>query len=249
MTVRRIVVSVEPAPRGRAALETAAEIAERLGAELVGLFVEDVELLRLAGLPFAREIGFASATARALDVAAMERSLRSLANEARRALAEIAGRAPLRWSFRVTRGSTLAELLAAAAEADVVVTRAAGTERMILRLGGSIPGVILLIPEKGWRHPLAAICSADAPPARLAPPLAGLSRLFDEGLEVLLLCEDSETADRWERELQTLLPQYDTVGAIRVIRVTDASELSKLIGKPRTPLRPVIARDGGRHTR
>lgn len=249
MTVRRIVVSVEPAPHGRAALETAAEIAERLGAELVGLFVEDVELLHLAGLPFAREIGFPSATTRSLDVAAMERSLRSLANEARRALAEIAGRAPLRWSFRVTRGSTLAELLAAAAEADVLVTRAPEAERTILRLGGGIPGVVLLLPEKGGRHPLTAICSAGAPPARLAPALAGLSRLFDERLEVLLLCEDVDAADRWERELHALLPELETGGAIRVIRVADAAALAKRIGRSRAPLRPPAARNGGRRNR
>lgn len=237
MTIRRIVVSVEPAPHGRAALEIAAEIAERLGAELVGLFVEDVELLHLAGLPFAREIGFPSATTRALDVASMERSLRSLAGEARRALAEIAGRAPLRWSFRVARGSALAELLAAAAEADVLVARASGVERAIVRLGGGISNVVLLLPERGGRHPLTAICSADAPIARLAPALAGLARLFGEGLDVLLLCEDPAAADQWERELRALLAELGTDGAIRVVRVANATALAKVIGKTRAPLR------------
>lgn len=237
MTIRRIVVSVEPAPRGRAALETAAEIAERLGAELVGLFVEDVELLHLAGLPFAREIGFPSATTRSLDVASMERSLRSLAGEARRALAEIAGRAPLRWSFRVARGSALAELFAAAAEADVLVARASSVERAITRLAGGIPNVVLLLPERGGRHPMTAICSADAPIARLAPALAGLARLFGEGLDVLLLCEDPAAADQWERELRALLAELGTDGAIRVVRVADAAALAKVIGRTRAPLR------------
>ena len=57
MTLRRIVVGLDAGPRDRAALEAAAQLAARMQAELVGLFVEDIDLLHLAGLPFAREVG------------------------------------------------------------------------------------------------------------------------------------------------------------------------------------------------
>ena len=234
MSIRRIVVSMESAPQDRAALEAAADIAARLQAELVGLFIEDIDLLHFAALPFAHEVGFPSATRRPLDVSAMERSLRTLAEEGRRALAEIAGRMPLRWSFRVARGSTSVELLAAAAEADLLVARATGIERAVLHVAGGAPTLVLLLRDGGTRHaPLVGICSAAVPPDRVAPALAGLSRLFGEGVDVFLLCENSEAASEWERELRERLAAERAQGSIRVVRAADPGELTGLLDEMR----------------
>jgi K+-sensing histidine kinase KdpD len=119
--IRRIIVGLQPAARSRAVLEAAADLAESMEAELIGLFVENADLLHFAGFPFAREVGFTSALGRPLDVEAMERSLRAWAEEAHRTLASVAGRTSVRWSFRVTRGSLTAEMLAAAEAADLVI--------------------------------------------------------------------------------------------------------------------------------
>ena len=121
MKIRRVIVGLDPVLQSRALLEAAVELAGRMEAELLGLFVENQDLLHFAGLPFAREVGFASATRRTLDVESMERSLRALAKEAQRTLAAVAGRTPVQWSFRVVRGSPAAELLAAAEESDLVI--------------------------------------------------------------------------------------------------------------------------------
>ncbi len=118
MSIRRITV-VQEAVQAARALDAVAQAAAALEAELTGLFIEDVELLHFAGLPFAREIGAFSA--RALDVGTMERHLRSQAQEARRALAAAAEGKPLRWSFRVERGSVPAQVRSALADADLVV--------------------------------------------------------------------------------------------------------------------------------
>ena len=115
MTARRIVLGLDAGTPQRD-LEAVAALAARTGAELVGLFVEDPDLLQFAALPFAREIGGASAARRGLDVASVERSLRALAVEAERMLAGTAGRSAVRWSFRVARGVLLDVLLAAAAD-------------------------------------------------------------------------------------------------------------------------------------
>lgn len=128
MKIRRIIIGLEPAPRSRATLEAAARLAAQLEAELVGLFVENINLLHFAALPFAREVGFASASRRALDLEGMERSLRGLAREARQMLAAVAGRVPVRWSFRVARGTAAGELLAAAADADLVIVNVEGND-------------------------------------------------------------------------------------------------------------------------
>lgn len=121
MKIRRIIVGLEPASRSRALLEAAADLAGSLQAELIGLFVENTDLLNFAGFPFAREVGFSSARSRPLDLEAMERSLRAWADESRRLLASVAGRTSVRWSFRVARGPLAAEMLAAAEEADLVI--------------------------------------------------------------------------------------------------------------------------------
>jgi nucleotide-binding universal stress UspA family protein len=119
--IRRVIVGVDPTLQSRALLEAAVALAGRMEAELVGLFVENQDLLHFAGLPFAREVGFASATRRTLDVESMERSLRALAKEAQQTLASVAGRTSVQWSFRVVRGSPAAELLAVAEEFDLVI--------------------------------------------------------------------------------------------------------------------------------
>lgn len=119
--VRRILVALDASRHSLAALEAAAELAARWQAELLGLFVEDVNLLRLAGLPFLREVYSSSATAEPLDVVRMERALRVRAEQARRALAASAARAQVQASFRVVRGQVATEVLGAAAEADLLI--------------------------------------------------------------------------------------------------------------------------------
>ena len=110
-TIRRILVALDASPHSQAALEAASELADVLKAELVGIFVEDVNLLRLAGLPFAREVGYPSGTDRPLDSPSMERELRIQAEQARQTLAGVAVRRQIRWSFRVVRGQVATELL------------------------------------------------------------------------------------------------------------------------------------------
>ncbi|MGB7837261.1 MAG: universal stress protein, partial [Terrimicrobiaceae bacterium] len=61
MNIRRILVALDASAHSRAALEAACELALGLDAELSGLFVEDINLLRLAQLPFASEISYPSA--------------------------------------------------------------------------------------------------------------------------------------------------------------------------------------------
>lgn len=116
MKVRRIVVGLDSRLRIDAALEALAALAGELEAELIGLFVEDVDLLHLAALPFAREVGFPSATRRDLDVARMERSFEAQANELRRACEAVLKSSSVSWSFRVARGSRAEQLLSAATE-------------------------------------------------------------------------------------------------------------------------------------
>lgn len=101
-------------------LEQAAALARAIEAELAGLFVEDVNLLRLCGLP-GHEIALSSGMARRLEQATMERELRAQAEELRRLLEMVAQAREIAWSFQISRGRRREELLGAARKHDLVL--------------------------------------------------------------------------------------------------------------------------------
>ena len=105
---RHILVALDASPHSVAALMAAAELAALMEAELEGLFVEDINLLRLCGLPFGREIGSYSATARRLDNAGVERQLRALADTIEAVMARITATSAVPWRFSVRRGPVVA---------------------------------------------------------------------------------------------------------------------------------------------
>ena len=76
LAVKRILIALDPSRRGQSALQAAAHLAAGTGAELAGLFVEDINLLRLAGLPFARELGMLADAADLLVMAKSEHLVR-----------------------------------------------------------------------------------------------------------------------------------------------------------------------------
>ena len=104
--IRRILVALDASPHSLPLLQVAAELASRMEAELLGLFVEDIELLRLADSPYACEILYPSATQTPLSRATMELKLRTLSEIARKALAAAASRAQVQWSFRTVCGES-----------------------------------------------------------------------------------------------------------------------------------------------
>lgn len=118
--IQRILVALDASTYSLSALEAAAALAAGQHAELVGLFVEDENLLNLAGLPFAREVRAPSARRKALDSDEMEQGLRLQASQARQTMEAVAGRYGVRWSFHTIRGQVTPTLLAAALKVDLL---------------------------------------------------------------------------------------------------------------------------------
>lgn len=112
--IGRIIACFAPGSAG--APQAIARLAREMQAELLGLFIEDVELLRFAGFPFAAEVGFPSAARRAVDVGGLERQMRAQARALEEALAAILGPAPEGWRFRVERATPQRAVAAALAE-------------------------------------------------------------------------------------------------------------------------------------
>lgn len=127
--MRRIAITLDAFEVSAKALEQAVQLAERMGAQLEGIFIEDIDLIQIAGLPFLREVRSVSRSEDAINLVRMEQELRVLARRAERLLSEQAARHNVTWSFRTWRGSIDADLLAADIEADVFA---------LTRLGASL---------------------------------------------------------------------------------------------------------------
>jgi hypothetical protein len=112
--IERIIACFAPGSAG--APEAVARLAEEMQAELLGLFIEDIELLRFAALPLAAEVGFPSAARRSVDLAGLEWQLRTQAAGLRQALATALDPTAVIWSFRVARASPENAVEAALAE-------------------------------------------------------------------------------------------------------------------------------------
>ena len=152
----RILVAVDASPHSQAALEAAVDMAARFHAELIVLFVEDINVFRIAELPFAHEVGQYSAGRRRLETERIERRLRSRSRVIREQFQALIMRASVQGTFRVARGIIRQEIQTAAQEADVlIVGRAGWSEIRQLRLGSTaraaccdeIPGVTAVLHE------------------------------------------------------------------------------------------------------
>jgi nucleotide-binding universal stress UspA family protein len=212
--IRRILVALDASTHSLAALEAASMLAEALKAELVGIFVEDINLLRLAGLPFAREVRYQSSLDRPLDSSGMERELRIQAEQVQRALVGVAGRRQLRWSFRVVRGQVAAELLTAAQEADVLALgRASWSSTRRLRLGTTARTVVaqasraVLLLQQGHTlcSPLIAVYDGSPEARRVLITAARLLPATDGHLTVIIVADTAEAATRLEAEAAAFL--------------------------------------------
>lgn len=139
---RRILIGLDSSPGSLRGLAEAAQMAARLDAELVGLFVEDENLMRLAGLPQSYEIGLQSAKSRNLDPQAIGRMFKQMAERARREVKRAAEREHVRSSFEVVRGSVIGQLLRALA-GDDGESRGQSRPRR-LGSGDGAPSIILM---------------------------------------------------------------------------------------------------------
>lgn len=218
--VRRVLLAMDNPQASAEALEAAVELAHQLRAELRALFVEDVDLLRLAELPFAKRVVTQSGSDSALDPNKLERALRAEAEDARKGLRSVAERARVRWSFEIVRGHAVDALLSASAETDLLIVgrgRELYVQRLVVRgrrasvaRVAEAPVAVLFAPGVGAERVLAAA--------------VGMARAAGEPLVVLLPDQDEKTAATWRDEAQRILEVLGASARFRTI--VDAKPLT-----------------------
>lgn len=132
---RRVLVALDASPGSRAAAGAAARVAALLGAELVGLFVEDLDLLRLSSSPLAHRVEVLTSSSRRVERRDLEHEMKVQARRAEQALRRAADRVGIECSFRVSRGP-VAERIVAESEASDLVSL--GRYGWTLRAGGAL---------------------------------------------------------------------------------------------------------------
>lgn len=234
----RVLLAMDISPRSKAALKTAVSLAAELDAELVGLFVEDVNLLHLGGLPFAREIGFFPAGSHPIGPEDIEQALQREAGEVQHQLAEAAGRLRLRWSFHVARGQVASELFALASELDLVVL--GKQARFGMRLLNDF-----VLQGEGASGPVAVVFDGSPAACRSLELAHRLSVANGAELRVLVPADTRDEFLRYAGEAQALLGR----GPIPVCKHIVSAEAPELVRAVRDWHAGVLVLNGDGHFR
>lgn len=232
LEIKRILVALDMSPHSLAAMRAAVELAAEWGADLVGLFVEDLDLLRLAQLPFAREVAVYSARVRSLGEEQVELQLRAQAARLRRDLARLAMRQGVRWNFEIARGVIARELLSEAEEADLVVLGKTGwsesqslgsTTRVVV---AQARGRVLILQHQARMVPSLRVVYDGSPQGERA--LASAAMLAGQGrreISILLVADSEERVSELRKGAAQLLRQQGLSARYRALIDPDPDEL------------------------
>ncbi len=207
--MRRIAVTLDALEVSAQALEHAVHLAERMGAQLEGIFIEDIDLIEISELPFVKEVRPVSRSEIAINLARMEQELRALARRAERLLSEQASRHNVAWSFRIWRGSIDSDLLATDIEADVLALSRLGA---VLTRGRNI---------RNRSTAVAVLYTGSEASVRALDTANKLASDPQKELIVLVPVDDDADAVRLQNKALGQLP--DDADNIHFVRLSDGS--------------------------
>jgi nucleotide-binding universal stress UspA family protein len=194
-------------------------LAQRLQAEVEGLYLEDINLKRLAALPVAREFQFGGV---ARSAAAVADDLRAEATRLRRAFEEAATRARITARFRVAEGRLEHMFVTEAREADILVIGRTRTS------GFSAPRTAAVTAAIMASRPLVLYDGSDG--AARALELA--ARLADDepgALTVVIRAADDGEALKLRREAAELLAGHEQMARFRAATAPSLVDLCRTV--------------------
>ncbi|MFP3895980.1 MAG: universal stress protein [Anaerolineales bacterium] len=237
--IDRILVALDASSHSLSALQAAAELAVRLGAELQALFIEDVNVRRLGALPFAEEVGVFSATCHPLDARELARQLEGQARQMHRRFRRTTEWTGVQCTFQRVRGRVVPKILEAASEADMVILgKEAWSTFETRQLGPAIRQVLSQIPtptmvlQAGARlkRPVLAIYDGSQAAHRALSAAATLAKRDDDRLMVLILAGgESERVGRLHARAETWLEGRGLQVQYQALSESSASRLAALV--------------------
>lgn len=234
---KKILVALDASSHSMAALENAARLAERLEAELHGLFVEDADWFALSQLSTTSEISELTGTLRRLEKGDMERHVMSLATRLRQSVEELSRRHRIKHHFETKRGKVDRELLEAARNADLITFGRLGhsmwggpelgttartliqkseTPVLILQQGIQIGGPITIV-------------YLDEQDKRILKIGAALAGRLDVDVDVIAFTESKEEKEQQDQFIQQVLDTLNQTARIHTLSYPNVHELTFLI--------------------
>ena len=205
---RRIIVAIDESAASHAALESAARLAAEISAEILGIFIEDVDMFLAAGVPGSSVVHYHDESALPLDESGLARSLRARARQLRGEVARMAELYRIPWSFETVRGRVSEEILRLAGSSEMI---AIGTSSM--RGRGIFGATAQAIVERA--HCSVLVVRRQLPPAQRIVVLSGAKRAHEIGANLArttgahLIVQDRPTDRRAAFDLlMRLSPSY-----------------------------------------
>jgi len=232
----RILVALDASRNSLTALKAAAEVASLMHADLQAVFVEDVNLLRLAGLPFVHEIGLYSAIRRPFDGPTAEREFRMLANQMRRAVAQTAVSARVNWSFQIARGNVAQELLTASSAAELLMLGRVGRTPG-KRFGATAQRVIrqalcpvFLLGDEGLTYPLAVIHTGSSASERTLGLAVILMQGREDAVRLFVVTDPAHNEEERARRVQRLMQGLEKENLqVKIILIDSRDDLPQIL--------------------
>ena len=250
----RVIVLLDDSPESMRALETAASLARGRHGTLLGLFVEELDLVRSAGFAFAGEIGAMSGQVRQRAPERMDVAIRRRLRKVRLALEQTASAIDIKHELIVRRGRVVEEILAFSGPGDLLIVGRVGWSRRVGRSMGSVPlalartapGAVLIWastpPRPGGR--IAVLAENES---TLASALAvageramlhrcGVSLLLPPGIQ-------PEQAEAVQRQAATTFDPVEVPHDVRILPAANPASLLHALGQARA-LELVLSRRG-----
>jgi hypothetical protein len=213
--VERVVVALDAISENRTAIGTASRLAERWNAHLHGVFIEDEDIIRLAHMPFARQVTLGVGV-ETFTLRQAERQMRAFAERARHELAASAKRHGVEWSFEVVRGAGSAGVFGSAGDFLIAgtTTRPIGGHFRVEGRWWTVsepgPATLLLAHRQAGPHGAVAALLRNLDPAseRLLGAAARLAVAHD-GRLVVLCRADIAAAPGFRAWLDQFLGTYE----------------------------------------
>ena len=234
---RRILIGLNASRVTEKVQEIAAQIASFFNAEINGLFVEDINLIHLAQLPFAEEIRTITNKTFPLDVEDMQRRLKTEATLLRYELEQMAIDHELEWTFDVVRGLVTQELLRAAKDADLLILGRFSQQRRFKKGIGSTAltavqqadsPVLIVTPEINFYNPLLLLydgSSAAEQALRLSIALVQTSKQ----IQIILSSNDEAELIRCKNRIANILNSDDIYYSFHLPTSSNQNHLIEII--------------------
>lgn len=223
------------------AVRTAADLACLHGTPLLGLYIEDLNVLRSAALPGSAEIRSSTAASNPLTGTSLERQLRDEAIQLRELLAEAHRHAPRRFefSFEVRRGLLTDEVRHTIIPGDLVVIHKTQRQPIFLSARGTLdaalrvtePFTLLLLGDETTEGKIGVFVDTAGPnPEALLSVAATLAR-DDRTPLVVFLAVDEGIRAQVQTTLESIAARLGRTIDCRLIASGQPAELARKLGR------------------